>query len=260
MAAADYEMLDERFGACGGERAVERLFEGLPLGGGAGLVPGGPLPRLERHPERPPAALGRVQRLRRRLSAPGRLHERQHRRPPGPAPQLRARRAPGHAAPSSTVRSPCIADRYEGKRLNSPNDVVVQLGRLHLVHRPRLRHRVATTRGTAPRARSTAATSTVSTRPPAMCASSPTTSRGPNGLAFSPDERLLYVSDTGASTAGRSAPHPPASRSRRRHPLRRRGLRHLHARVLRRLSARRRRAGSGPAPPTASTATTPTGR
>ncbi len=38
-----------------------------------------------------------------------------------------------------------------------------------------------------------------STRPPAKSGSSPTTSCGPNGIAFSLDETRLYVSDTGAS-------------------------------------------------------------
>ena len=33
-----------------------------------------------------------------------------------------------------------IADRFEGKPLNSPNDVVVQIGRLDLVHRSAVRH------------------------------------------------------------------------------------------------------------------------
>ena len=34
-----------------------------------------------------------------------------------------------------------IADRYKGKRLNSPNDVGREIGRLDLVHRSDLRHR-----------------------------------------------------------------------------------------------------------------------
>ena len=33
-----------------------------------------------------------------------------------------------------------IADRFDGKPLNSPNDVVCQVRRLDLVHRPSLRH------------------------------------------------------------------------------------------------------------------------
>ncbi len=40
----------------------------------------------------------------------------------------------------------------------------------------------------------------------------------PNGLAFSPDESMLYIADTGASHAdGRAAPHPPL-RGRERWP------------------------------------------
>ena len=34
-----------------------------------------------------------------------------------------------------------IADSYNGKKLNSPNDVGRRLRRLHLVHRSGLRHR-----------------------------------------------------------------------------------------------------------------------
>ena len=46
----------------------------------------------------------------------------------------------------------------------------------------------------------------------------------PNGLAFSPDETVLYVSDTGAThVRGWPAPHPPL-RGERRDPERRRGV------------------------------------
>ena len=38
----------------------------------------------------------------------------------------------------------------------------------------------------------------------------------PNGLAFSPDERRLYISDTGRPTSRRAAPHPRVRRRRRR--------------------------------------------
>ena len=34
-----------------------------------------------------------------------------------------------------------LADRFEGKRLNSPNDIVCAARRQHLVHRPAVRHR-----------------------------------------------------------------------------------------------------------------------
>ena len=34
-----------------------------------------------------------------------------------------------------------IADKFNGKRLNSPNDIVCQVRRLDLVHRPAVRHR-----------------------------------------------------------------------------------------------------------------------
>ena len=57
----------------------------------------------------------------------GRLVTCEHGAPPGHADRIRR-----HHPPS--------ADRFEGKPLNSPNDVVVQVRRIDLVHRSPLRH------------------------------------------------------------------------------------------------------------------------
>ena len=83
----------------------------------------------------------------------------------------------------------------------------------------------------------------------------------PNGLAFSPDEKLLYVADTGAThKRERAAPHPP---------LRRRadGKSVNGGEIFAEFDTGLfdgfrvdRRGGSGRAPATASTATNPTGR
>ena len=79
-------------------------------------------------------------RQRQRLPQPVQLLQRQHPRPRGPAGHLRAWRPAGHAAPSMTASITVLADSYEGKRLNSPNDVVVKSDGIDLVHRPALRH------------------------------------------------------------------------------------------------------------------------
>ena len=52
--------------------------------------------------------------------------QRQHPRPPGPAGHLRARRAPRHAHRIRRHASPSLIDKFDGKPLNSPNDVVVK--------------------------------------------------------------------------------------------------------------------------------------
>ena len=202
MADADYETA---------RRALRRLrppdrerrapLRRLPLGRGTGLVPRRPLPRVERHPERPHAALGRDQRRASASSArPSRLLQRQHGRPPGPARDLRARRPARHAHGARRLdhraRRP-----LRRPRLNSPNDVVVALGRRRSGSATRPTGSTATTRATAPRARSAPATSTASTRRRASPRIVADDFEQPNGLAFSPDERTLYVSDTGASPA-----------------------------------------------------------
>ena len=197
MSDVTYETLDERFARCvRTHRAPRPAVRGLPLGRGAGLVRRRPLPRLERHPQRPDAALGRADRRGRRLPLAGGQLQRQHGRPPGAAGHLRARRPARHA---HRARRLDHRDRrpFEGKRLNSPNDVVVRSDGSIWFTDPVLRDRVRL-RGQPgrPRARR-AATSSASTRT-APCRIVADDFVRPNGLAFSLDERRLYVSDTGA--------------------------------------------------------------
>ena len=98
-----------------------------------------------------------------------------------------------------------LLDRFEGKRLNSPNDVVVQVRRLDLVHRSAVRH-PRQLRGPRGASRSCRPTSTASIRQTgAGHGGRPATSRGPNGLAFSPDESRLYVVECRARRRARSA-------------------------------------------------------
>ena len=91
-----------------------------------------------------------------------------------------------------------ILDRFEGKRLNSPNDIVVKsddsiwftdppFGILGHYEGHAAEARAAHQR--LPRRRPR----------PARRPWSPATSNRPNGLCFSPDERRLYVVESGAS-------------------------------------------------------------
>ena len=93
-----------------------------------------------------------------------------------------------------TARARLLATHCEGKELNSPNDVVVALGRHDLLHRSDLRADA----GLRPRARAGA-------RLPGRLPDPAGRRRArllvddfaqPNGLCFSPDESLLYVNDT----------------------------------------------------------------
>ena len=90
-----------------------------------------------------------------------------------------------------------IADKFDGKRLNSPNDVVVHPGRRHLVHRSDATASAATTKGTRASRRSKEAVYRVDPQDAARSRRSPTSSSSPNGLCFSPDYKKLYIADTG---------------------------------------------------------------
>ena len=91
-----------------------------------------------------------------------------------------------------------IADRFEGRRFNSPNDVVVQIRRLDLVHRSVLRHH-ARLRGRVWRGGDRRLPCLPRRSGDRRSAQVADDFAKPNGLAFSPDETLLYVADTGAS-------------------------------------------------------------
>ena len=83
--------LDPRFeDAAGRQRGRRAAGDRLPLGRGAGVVRRPRLPRVERHPEQPDAALGREERRGHDVPQPVALRERQHARSRGPARDLRA--------------------------------------------------------------------------------------------------------------------------------------------------------------------------
>jgi gluconolactonase len=91
-----------------------------------------------------------------------------------------------------------IADRYDGKRLNSPNDVVVKSDGSILFTDPAYGidsdyegHRAESEIGACHVYRVDPVTG--------RCQVIADDFARPNGLAFSPDERRLYISDTGAS-------------------------------------------------------------
>ena len=87
-----------------------------------------------------------------------------------------------------------LATHWQGKELNSPNDVVAAIGRDDLLHRSDLRADAGV------RARAEAGSWT--SRPSTACAPDgrlhcdANDFTQPNGLCFSPDERTLYVNDT----------------------------------------------------------------
>ena len=119
----------------------------------------------------------------------------------------------------------------------------------------------ATMKDTRRRARSAPATSIVSTRAPARCGIVADDFVRPNGLAFSPDERRLYIADTGAQPrARRAAPYPRLRRGRGRHAVGRRRVRHLHRRAPSTASGWTTRGGSGRARAMGSIAMTRTAR
>ena len=91
-----------------------------------------------------------------------------------------------------------IADRYEGKRLNSPNDVVVKSDGSIWFTDPPYGH---LTDYEGDKGTSEIGSSNVYRVDPAngKVAAVCTDFDKPNGLAFSPDEKYLYIADTGAS-------------------------------------------------------------
>ena len=221
------------------------------------------LPAVQRHPEQPHAALRRPgpRRQRQRLPRSRQQHQRPHPRPRGPAGLLRARRHGASPAPSSTARVTVLADRYNGKRLNSPNDVVVKsdgtvwftdppYGILHRLRGRQGRERDRRLPRLPPRSRAAASSSVVADD-----------FEQPNGLAFSPDEKILYVADTGASHDPNGPRHirafDVADKGKLREEPR---LRRPATPASSTASASTPPAASGPAPATASTATPRTAR
>ncbi len=91
-----------------------------------------------------------------------------------------------------------LADRFDGKRLNSPNDIVCQRNGAIWFTDPPLRHRAATGKASRP----------TPELPHGVYRIDPVSGElqqvlddlpAPNGLAFSPDESVLYVVESRAT-------------------------------------------------------------
>jgi gluconolactonase len=175
---------------------VEKLYTGCRWAEGPAVVRGGPISRLVGHPERSNAALGRDRRLGVDVSR-------------AVAQQQRATRSTRwvrlvtceHRSRSVTRTDfdgarTVLADRYDGKRFNSPNDVVVKSDGSVWFTDPSY--------GIDSDYEGDAAKSEIgacnvyridaSSGKVAIVAADFVQ---PNGLAFSPDESLLYIVDTG---------------------------------------------------------------
>ena len=107
----------------------------------------------------------------------------------GPAHDQRARQPPRQSRLERTAASPCSRTAIEGKRLNSPNDLVYRsdgalfftdppFGLPKVFDDPRKELPFSGVYAVVERQR---------------CACSTPELTGPNGIAFSPDERYLYV-------------------------------------------------------------------
>ena len=91
-----------------------------------------------------------------------------------------------------------LADRFEGKRLNSPNDIVCAARRQHLVHRPDCSASSASGKASRPTAKRR--WRCTGCRPAAKKLQRVIDDlNAPNGLAFSPDEKILYVVESRAT-------------------------------------------------------------
>ena len=138
-----------------------------------------------------------------------------------------------------------IADRHEGKRFNSPNDVVVKsdgsiwfTDPAYGINSDYEGHRADSEIGACHVYRVEA--------DGRDCRIVADDFVRPNGLAFSPDERRLYISDTG-STHVENGPraHPRVRRRRRLDAFRRRRVRRVRRRRCSTGSASTPKAGSG---------------
>ena len=259
MADSDFEILDPRFRHCVKTSArVEKLFEGCRWAEGPAYFPAHrslvfsdvPADTMFRFDE----ASSEVGVFRRPSGySNGNTADRQGRLVTCEHGNRRVTRT------EQDGRITVLADRFEGKRLNSPNDVVVhsdgsiwftdpaygidsdyeghagtsEIGACHVY-----RIDAASGRGRDRRRR------------------------------FRPPERARLLARRAAPlhrrhrrepSGERAAPYPRLRRGRRRAAHGRRGLRGLHGRRLRRLPPRHARGASGRAPATASTATIPDG-
>jgi gluconolactonase len=198
MAASDYQILDERFGRCiSGTATVEKLFTGCRWAEGPAYHPAYrcviwsdiPNDRMLRWDEtsgatgvfRHPAGYTNGNTIDRQ----GRLLSCEH----------GGRRVSRTEHDGQVIT---IADRYDGKRLNSPNDVVVKTDDSIWFTDPAYGidsdyegHKAESEIGGCHVYRVDSVSCEVSIVADDFVR--------PNGIAFSPDEKLLYVADTGAS-------------------------------------------------------------
>jgi gluconolactonase len=198
VAASDYEVLDDRFGRCvSGSATVEKLFTGCRWAEGPAYHPAMrsviwsdiPNDRLMRWDEtsgvtgvfRHPAGYTNGNTIDRQ----GRLLSCEH-----------GGRRVSRTEHDGSITT--IADRYNGKRLNSPNDVVVRSDNSIWFTDPAYGidtdyegHRAESEIGGCHVYRVDPVNGEVKIVADDFVR--------PNGIAFSPDEKLLYIADTGAS-------------------------------------------------------------
>ena len=235
-----FEVLDERFRGSTATSSSNGCTP-APQDRGPGVLPGRPLPGVERHPQRPAAALGRDHRRGRRLPrtpsgyANGNTVDRQGRLVTCEQGNRRVTRTEHDG--TITV----LADRYEGKRLNSPNDVVVRADGSIWFTDPSYGID-SDYEGNKARQRDR--------RPCHVYRLDPAT--GDVRVVaddFVPPQRPGLLPRRAAALHRRhpagTQPHPRLRRHRRRHPDRRRDLRRVRRRPLRRRPPRRRRPGLG---------------
>ena len=244
MAASDYEVLDERFRNCVNRTShVERLWTGARWTEGPVYFPAGrytlfsdiPNDRIMRYDETD----GSVSVFRTPCGyANGHTVDRQGR--------LVSCEHGGRRVSRTEIdgRITVIADSYQGKRLNSPNDVVVKSdGSIWFTDPPYgilsdyegHKARAGERQQRLSRRRQSGAITIVADD-----------FIRPNGLAFSPDEKKLYIVDSrGRAHQGPAEAHPRVRCRRRRQALRRQGIRRLHGGPLRRHALRHRRPALG---------------
>ena len=233
----EFEVLDDRFRTCRGDPRVERLYGDCRWAEGPVYVPGGrylvwsdiPNDRMLRWDE----TTGRVGVFRQpagysngnTLDAQGRLVTCEH-----------GNRRVSRTEHDGSIST--IADRFDGKRLNSPNDVVVRSDGSIWFTDPAYGidsdyegHRAESEIGSCNVYRVDAISG--------ECRIVADDFARPNGLAFSPDETALYVTDSEVGHMRVFARH------RGRRPRRRPRLRRVLGRGVRRDPARHRGPGLG---------------
>ena len=96
-----------------------------------------------------------------------------------------------------------LMDRFEGKRLNSPNDIVVKSDELDLVHRHECRHLTGNWNGETGEQELPQRVYRIDGKTGQATVATDGVVKRPNGLAFSPDEKKLYVIES-SPARGRS--------------------------------------------------------